>query len=110
MFGFTGFTPASDRPSAEPTVRSTETRPVCPTCGAAWVWASDECWTLVGYVSPLGHSHDDNCRVRVYRCARGHEHVWSVQATCPACAWVGSMECFCHEGPKLREWPEAKGE
>lgn len=64
--------------------------------------------TLVGYHSPLGHTHDDNCRKRAYICAVGHTTVLSKQNRCPfpGCGWKGKAECFCHPGAKVIEWPE----
>lgn len=61
--------------------------------------------TLVGYFSPPGHDHDDNCETRYYLCANGHPHRLSVRRRCPACDWRGKTKCFCHPYPKLDEWP-----
>jgi hypothetical protein len=79
----------------------------CPECGAQFVWAEDG-WstTLVGYFSPSGHDHDDNCRLRSYQCANGHRVVVSIRCRCHACEWVGKDECFCHNGKKVDAWPE----
>ena len=74
--------------------------------------ATDGCefMTLLGYPSPPGHNHDDNCRKRVYWCKNGHKQLISKRNKCPNpdCDWVGKDECFCHPGKKLEEWPEAK--
>ena len=66
--------------------------------------------TLVGYSSPKGHNHDDNCRFRLYECPAGHFQRLTVQNRCdaPECKWRGKLTCFCHEGAKLFEWPEAE--
>lgn len=61
--------------------------------------------TLVGFFSPPGHNHDDNCVLRMYVCPNGHKRKVSKRRTCPACDWKGKEECFCHAGKKLEEWP-----
>ena len=38
-------------------------RTVCAECGEEMALIS-ECSTLVGYASPPGHNHDDNCKKR----------------------------------------------
>lgn len=80
---------------------------VCPTCDAAFVSRSEETQTLVGYFSPPGHNHDDNCRSRTYTCANGHATRLSIQNRCSdkTCTWNGQAECFCHVGRKLTDWP-----
>ncbi len=64
--------------------------------------------TLVGYSSPPGHDHDDNCVKKEYWCKNDHIQVLSKQRRCsnPDCAWVGKDECFCHKGKKVDEWPQ----
>jgi hypothetical protein len=64
--------------------------------------------TLIGYYSPPGHNHDNNCRKREYECSCGNTKVISIRRRCPnpECDWVGKETCFCHEGPKVDEWPE----
>lgn len=64
--------------------------------------------TLVGYFSPPGHNHDDNCQMRLYKCANDHRRAISKQNKCPApgCEWVGKLTCFCHEGEKFKLWPD----
>lgn len=59
--------------------------------------------TLVGYYSPEGHDHDDNCRTRLYHCGNGHETVIRVRNICrtPGCGWKGKLTCFCHPGEKV---------
>lgn len=76
-------------------------------CGKPLV-ASDgrEGSTLVGFYSPPGHDHDDNCRKRWYLCEDGHVTCVSRQNRCPACGWRGIETCFCCVGPKVKEWPE----
>lgn len=62
--------------------------------------------TLLGYSSPPGHNHDDNCLTQLYTCANGHDIRLSKRRTCPACDWKGKEKCFCHPGNKVDEWPE----
>lgn len=64
-----------------------------------------EMTTLVGYYSPVGHSHDDNCLKRYYVCKNGHEISIAKIRKCPTCDWIGKKECFCHYGKKVEEWP-----
>lgn len=81
----------------------------CPQCGAEWVWCEEGFGqTLVGYASPPGHDHDDNCRQKQYRCANGHEHALSIRRRCSTygCDWAGKSDCFCHPGRKVDAWPE----
>ncbi len=81
----------------------------CPDCLADWAYHTGTGQTLLGYCSPKGHKHDDNCRSRTYVCASGHKHRFSIRNKCDAegCDWIGKAECFCHPGAKLAEWPEA---
>ena len=63
--------------------------------------------TLLGFASPAGHDHDDNCLVREYRCIRcGDRLRVSKRRSCPACGWEGRDDCWCHPDPKLDKWPE----
>ncbi len=64
--------------------------------------------TLVGYMSPPGHDHDDNCVSKTYKCPNGHHNAVSLRNYCsdPECDWMGKDSCFCHDGPKVDEWPE----
>jgi hypothetical protein len=79
----------------------------CKTCGEPIAQLGvGESTTLVGFSSPPGHNHDDNCVKRVYSCANGHRVVLSRRRRCPVCDWVGNAECFCHDGPKVDEWPD----
>ena len=89
-----------------------ETELVCLECGMAMAWTGDEGQTLLGYASPDGHDHDDNCLYRSYRCANGHERRVYLRRTCPVpgCDWVGKATCRCHVGLKVNRWPEAKGD
>ena len=59
--------------------------------------------TLVGYCSPPGHNHDDNCIKRLYLCENGHKIILSKRRRCH-CGWVGKESCFCHDGLKIDEW------
>ena len=77
----------------------------CPLCGGRAV-AEGTYATLVGYDSPKGHNHDDNCRKRTYKCEDcGHAWIVSKQNTCPICDWVGRETCGCHPDPKVKNWP-----
>ena len=62
--------------------------------------------TLVGYHSPPGHDHDDNCQKRLYACTCGHAWIESKQRGCPVCDWKGKTTCFCHGGEKVAEWTD----
>lgn len=75
-------------------------------CGQPFAKWGKEGWTLLGYSSPAGHDHDDNCLHREYECAAGHATDFWIRRSCPACDWTGMTECFCHQGPKLLAWPE----
>lgn len=62
--------------------------------------------TMVGYLSPQGHNHDDNCLTASYRCPNGHLARVTHRRKCPAdgCNWIGKLECFCHKGEKVGVW------
>jgi hypothetical protein len=83
----------------------------CPTCQEKLFpmtgFAGAIMSTLVGYYSPSGHDHDDNCVKRGYTCAKGHDIIISKQNACDAegCTWKGKETCFCHPGQKVEEWP-----
>jgi hypothetical protein len=80
---------------------------ICEACQTEMVYSMGK-QTCVGYYSPPGHNHDDNCTSRVYKCTCGKTKVLSIRRRCPnpECDWVGKATCFCHEGPKLDKWPE----
>ncbi len=63
--------------------------------------------TLVGYFSPPGHTHDDNCRKAPATCSNGHTLSVSIIRSCPNedCDWTGKTECFCCPDGKLESWP-----
>jgi hypothetical protein len=84
----------------------------CAICGQPLKNAGGGLMTCVGYFSPPGHDHDDNCWKRSYVCENGHRVTLSVRRSCPApgCNWKGKEKCFCHKGPKLDAWPEEKEE
>lgn len=79
----------------------------CPTCGEAFVACHGGFSTLVGYYSPPGHDHDDNCRAWYYSCANGHHTLLHIRNTCPVCDWKGKATCFCHRGEKVDK-PDVK--
>ena len=78
----------------------------CKICSGPLGWRGGEFSTLVGYRSPPGHNHDDNCLKRIYECPNGHITSLSKRRRCHACDWVGKLTCFCHAGDKLDEWPD----
>lgn len=80
----------------------------CPECGGALSWNGETEETTIGYFSPPGHDHDDNCQRRTYWCERGHQIRGSVQRTCPlpSCEWHGKADCCGYKGgPKWKVWP-----
>lgn len=76
-------------------------------CDADYVAGDSSCWvTAVGYFSPPGHNHDDNCRTYAYACAEGHVASISPINRCHkrGCGWVGKDSCFCtNKVPSLPE-------
>ena len=81
----------------------------CVECGEELVACEQgSCRTLLGYSSPPGHDHGDNCLQKVYWCKNDHEQLVSKRNRCsnPDCDWIGKDECFCHPGKKVDEWPE----
>lgn len=81
---------------------------ICPICGLKLNKRyKGICSTLVGYISPLGHDHDDNCNTMCYMCDNGHKIGVSKINKCPVCVWVGKRECGCHTiKEKFPEWPD----
>lgn len=81
---------------------------VCPECEKEIVEVAEVCETLVGFSSPPGHDHDNNCLSIDLRCEAGHRIHLSPRRKCfvEGCDWVGKEECFCHKGKKDPEWPE----
>lgn len=79
----------------------------CPDCGVETQYFS-EGETMVGYSSPRGHDHDDNCRKRYYQCANGHDWVESIRRTCPrpGCDWRGKAHCDRCGGAKVDAWTD----
>jgi hypothetical protein len=83
------------------------TAPACKLCHEPLVSMSSDIWeTCVGYFSPPGHDHDDNCMSRSARCAAGHPNTLSIRRACPACTWRGRDECRTCGDRKLDAWPE----
>lgn len=68
--------------------------------------------TCVGFFSPPGHDHDDNCEKRAASCVNGHRISVSIRRRCPVegCDWVGKLNCsICHPGTqKVDEWPPVR--
>lgn len=79
----------------------------CELCGAKLFSTGICSETLVGYSSPDGHMHDDNCLSMLYRCKNGHVKKIYKRRTCPVsgCDWKGKQTCWCHAGIKVAEWP-----
>lgn len=77
----------------------------CPECGEL-MDTSDYVYTLVGYYSPPGHDHDDNCLRINARCPKGHTARPNPRRKCPAegCDWMGKLTCFCHQDEKRGIW------
>ena len=75
----------------------------CPVCNIECL--STHCSsTLVGYMSPKGHDHDDNCRKFDFTCSNNHHFKIRAQNTCPACDWKGSPVCYtCGDNVKVYE-------
>jgi hypothetical protein len=87
-------------------------------CGQPWARLVDEVSsTCVGYWSPEGHDHDDNCVTRPLLCAGGcrrrlgirrrcndHAGEWDIGPEAPACDWRGKEEC-CGDYAYVDEWP-----
>ena len=66
---------------------------------------------MVGYFSPPGHDHDDNCTLRDYVCTGPEKHgiTLSKRRSCSVngCGWKGKDACFCHKPEqKIDLWPE----
>jgi len=67
----------------------------CYECGEKAVYVGLTS-TLVGYHSPPGHDHDDNCKTLYYDCVNGHKlFVKGIRNRCsyPGCNWVGREHC-----------------
>ena len=77
---------------------------ICPECSEKMI-AGPTITTLVGYSSPKGCDHDDNCLTRVYKCINNHSRRVSIRRVCPNCSWVGKDDCGCHSEKKLNHWP-----
>jgi hypothetical protein len=75
---------------------------ICSKCNEP-MEAGDEISTLVGYISPKGHDHNDNRRTKVYHCPEGHFKIVVKINKCHVCDWVGRS----YEGTYLHvveEW------
>ncbi len=82
-------------------------------CGKPLIFHGLTGSTMVGYSSPLGHNHDDNCCTRVYVCEDDHRTRIRRINTCEAagCSWRGKKVCFC-DSPStvvVDEWPDGEG-
>lgn len=60
--------------------------------------------TLVAYISPPGHNHDDNCTTKEYVCPNGHKYVESIINQWSCCHGHGKTSCFCSN--KVWEWTD----
>jgi hypothetical protein len=79
---------------------------VCNECNQLMTPSGEIGQTLVGFHSPAGHDHDDNCLWQIYTCPNGHHRKISKRRRCPKCEWVGKESCFCHDSLKVDEWPK----
>lgn len=78
----------------------------CPTCKGPFISHGGRTETCVGYYSPPGHDHDDNCVSITFTCKQGHSTAVFLRRSCFACDWKGKAECWCHRGKtKVDEWP-----
>lgn len=80
----------------------------CNECGQPMSRSNVGVEHTVGYISPDGHNHDDNCTCMTYTCPRGHRLTISIRKRCSTdgCKWTGKKYCDCHDGPKLEAWPK----
>lgn len=76
---------------------------ICSICRSVSKINYDWMETLVGYFSPPGHNHDDNCLSATFTCENGHDEKVSVKRRCPnpECDWEGKDSCFCHPDEKI---------
>lgn len=72
-------------------------------CGKPFVAQLPGMMTLVGYYSPPGHGHDDNCRTMYLFCEDKHATAIVIRNKCATkgCYWVGKATCWCHPGEKV---------
>ena len=73
---------------------------LCPTCKTR-VFSYEYSETMVGYYSPDGHNHDDNCLKYSFNCWCGTSWVERKRNSCPVCPWEGKLRCevpCCPEG------------
>src|SRR5271169_3286198 len=66
----------------------------CPKCKKKCV-CTDYGSTLVGYYSPPGHDHDDNCKTYYFMCECGNHFKISPINLCSNtdCYWEGQHDC-----------------
>jgi hypothetical protein len=94
----------------KPLLNFVDELPFCPDCNASWQYREGVSMTLVGYGSPPGHDHDDNCRHDVFTCINGHRHVMRKINSCH-CGWTGKDVCTICDRPGsyiVRTWPTAR--
>ena len=77
----------------------------CPDCNEPWSDLREVSYTCVGFYSPPGHNHDDNCMSRSIRCANDHRYNVSHRRSCPKCDWKGAPTCWCCKFAKVDKWP-----
>ena len=80
---------------------------LCHKCDRQFVKGDkyEESTTLVGYTSPEGHDHDDNCIIRTYTCPCGYHTQESVRRYCQICDWKGKDHCnVCGTIEKVDQW------
>lgn len=77
----------------------------CEECGLPMSSDNGTSSTLVGYISPPGHCHDDNRVTKIYTCPNGHWAQVVKRKSCPACEWKGTdYSSDIYIG--VDEWPD----
>lgn len=87
-------------------------RAICPECKSDEVQTNGSFQTCVGFLSPPGHDHNNNCNITEFSC-RDCDYAWkhAKRRRCPHpdCDFVTKETCFCFEGKAVfGEVPEAK--
>jgi hypothetical protein len=87
---------------------NTDEAPSCRTCGTKRFIAQGAGFTTcVGYYSPQGHNHDNNCKVARFQCENGHWRNYSLRRKCPSCDWASHESCGIEDhGPSFFRLPE----
>jgi hypothetical protein len=77
-------------------------------CGAGFVEYCYLSETTVGFFSPPGHDHNDNCLSALFLCVRGHSTRIAKVRTCPVegCDWRGRTTCSACRATFVDEVPD----